>query len=120
MTNAFQATLGEPRAEVCPMLAWSFSPPGAGAAHLTSAPRVQLCNGHECPGNMVKQRVTFAEVHNGTAPGSVLGPRVGAGGYTAPRGSPATGAWFGTHWGSCAPVARESLRLGDESQASEN
>lgn len=70
-------------------------PPRAGAAHLTSAPQVQLCNGHECPGNVVKHRVTFTEAHSSTAPGSVLGPRVGTGGHMAPRGSPAAGTWLG-------------------------
>lgn len=43
----------------------------------------------------MKQRVIFAEAHDGTA-GSVLGPGVGAGGHTTPSWSPATGTQFKT------------------------
>lgn len=74
----------------------------------------------------MKQRVIFAEAHDGTVLGSMLGPRVGAGGHTAPRRNPATGTQFKIlskvtdTWAVCVPVARKSLRLGDRSQAREN
>lgn len=116
MTDVFQATVGEPW--ICPVLGWSLSPTGEGPSHLTSASQVHL-QWAQCPGNVVKQRVIFAEAHDSTVLGSVLGPRVGAGGHTAPSRSPPIGTRFKIlsqvtdTWAACVPVARKSLRLGD-------
>lgn len=88
MTDVFQATVGEPW--TCPVLGWSLAPTRTGLSHLTSVLQVHL-QWAQCPGNVVKQRVIFAEAHDGTVLGSVLGPRVGAGGHIAPSSSLPTG-----------------------------